>query len=49
MGRGILLLISFLWKQLENGGLAAYLTTGVNEHYILSESGAPLAFGGGYL
>ncbi|KAJ3253347.1 hypothetical protein HK103_000726 [Boothiomyces macroporosus] len=30
-----------------NGHLGVYLSTGVNEHYILSEHGASLAFGGG--
>ncbi|KAJ3324144.1 oxidation resistance protein 1 [Boothiomyces sp. JEL0866] len=37
----------FLWKQYTNGHLGVYLSTGLNEHYILSEHGASLAFGGG--
>ncbi|KAJ3306607.1 oxidation resistance protein 1 [Kappamyces sp. JEL0829] len=37
----------FLWRQSPSGALAAYLSTGLNEHYILSEPGANLAFGGG--
>lgn len=38
----ISLIPSFLWKKNSKGALVAYLSTGVNEHYILSEPGANL-------
>ncbi|KAJ3055527.1 oxidation resistance protein 1 [Rhizophlyctis rosea] len=38
---------TFLWRVNERGGVTAYLTTGKNEYYVLSEAGSGLAFGGG--
>ncbi|KAI8928632.1 TLD-domain-containing protein [Entophlyctis helioformis] len=37
----------FLWRRNERGSISAYLATGKNSYYILSESGADLALGGG--
>ncbi|KAI9096125.1 TLD-domain-containing protein [Phlyctochytrium arcticum] len=38
---------SFLWRLNERGSVTVYLSTGKNDYYILSETGANVAFGGG--
>ncbi|TPX67195.1 hypothetical protein SpCBS45565_g03972 [Spizellomyces sp. 'palustris'] len=38
---------SFLWRLNERGSVTVYLSTGKNDYYILSETGASVAFGGG--